>query len=148
MRKSIVAAGFALMLGSIGIGQAQTYRERIDEKLARYEAHAGAPVQSFNYLRTVSWTPLGREAFAIWTGPNRAWLIQVHRPCSDLDFAQAISLTTGPGRSVTDLDSVILHRSILGDDRRDPGMRCRIREIRPLDVAGLKASEKAARADR
>ena len=112
------------------------------EQLALYRANARAPVESFRTSGASSgWTPLGDQAVAVWTRPREAYLIEVDDPCPDLDFADAIGLTTQVGRVYARFDQVI-PRTFGGGARPVP---CRIREIRPLDVKALKAAEQNAR---
>lgn len=111
------------------------------EQLALHRAAAGEPVQGFSYFgRMSSWTPLGPEAVAIYTGPSRAWLLEVDGPCNDLPFAQAIRLSSSIGRVSARFDDVTPVGTGLNP------IPCRIREIRPIDVAALHAARARARA--
>ncbi len=113
---------------------------REGQKLAIYEAHAGVPVDSFQYFGSISgWTPLGDSAIAIWPRPNRAYLLDLYGPCSDVEFASVISLTSQMGRVNARFDDVIAHN---GGSANFP---CRIRQIRPLDIKAIKQAEKVAR---
>ena len=114
-----------------------------NDKLALYRAHAMAPVGSFRYLNRIDgWTPLGDTALAIWTRPNEAYLLEVDGPCNDLDFAQAIGLTSQMGIVYSRFDKVIPRA---GGTRPIP---CQIREIRPLDVKAIKSAEQDIRRQR
>jgi hypothetical protein len=112
-----------------------------DQRLALYQAHAGAPVASFRYLgRISSWESLGDEAIAIWTRPNEAWLLGLAGPCNGLNFTPVIGLTSQTGAVHAGFDEVLV---------RDPAsiqIPCRIQSIRPLDVAAIRQAEKAKRA--
>jgi hypothetical protein len=115
------------------------------DKLALYRAHAMAPVASFRYLNRIDgWTPLGDAALAIWTRPNEAYLLETNGPCPDLEFAQAIGLTSQMGMVYSRFDKVI--------PRADPGgappIPCQIRQIRPLDVKAIKSAEQDMRRQR
>ena len=110
------------------------------ERLALYQAHAGEPVNSFRYFGSLNgWTPLGDSALAVWTRPSEAWLLSLHGPCQDLEFTPAIGLTSRMNQVHARFDKVIAHS---GNPMRLP---CHIREIRPLDVKALRASEKELR---
>lgn len=111
------------------------------EKLALYQAHAGEPVKDFRYFSSISWTPLGDEALAVWTRPNEAWLLDLTGRCIDLDYAPAISLSNMFGRVSAKFDSV----QVLGGANSHFRIPCRIDTIRPLDVKALKAAEKEMR---
>lgn len=111
-----------------------------DAKLAFYSQHAGPPVDSFRLLgRLVNWEPLGDEALVVWTRPNEAWLLEPYGPCDGLDYSSAIRLTDHAGRVEAGLDSVLVsHPSPVH-------VPCRIRSIRPLDLAAIGEAEKARR---
>jgi hypothetical protein len=140
--KSLQIMFAALVMGVLSLTACATDRMSDNERLALYRAHAAAPVQSFRYLNRIDgWTPLGDSAVAIWTRPNEAYLLEVDNPCPDLDFAQAIGLTSQFGIVYSRCDKVIPRTGAGGPER----MPCHIRQIRPLDVKALKAAEKDIR---
>lgn len=111
------------------------------QKLDLYRAHAGTPVKDFQSFGTFSgWTPLGDHALTVWTRPNRAYLLDLTGPCPDLGFAPAISLSNQMGNVSARFDYVTVHGT--GGLTHIP---CRIQEIRPLDVKGLKEAQRALR---
>jgi hypothetical protein len=130
-----------LLLGAVLLaGCATNAGLRESQELSLYQAHAGEPVDSFRYYGSISsWTLLGDTTLAIWPRPSRAYLVDVHGPCSDLSFAQAISLSSRMGQVYARFDDVI---PLSRGSGRFP---CRIREIRPVDVKALKRAEKLAR---
>src|SRR5689334_25246928 len=98
----------ALVALALAVSACATDRMSDNDKLALYRAHAMAPVGSFRYLNRIDgWTPLGDSALAIWTRPNEAYLLEVDGPCTDLDFAQAIGLTSQMGIVYSRFDKVI-----------------------------------------
>ncbi len=110
------------------------------EKLALYQSHAGEPVGSFRFFGSINgWTPLGDSALAVWTKPSEAWLLSLQGPCNDLEFAPAIGLTSQMNQVHARFDKVIAQGA--GAMR----LPCHIREIRPLDVKALRASERELR---
>jgi hypothetical protein len=109
--------------------------EREAASLARFEAAAGEPVPSFRFFSLDGYTSLGERHVAVWTRPREAWLVQVDEPCFDLRWALGIGLTSNLGRVHARFDRVVVG-----------SQRCRITEIRPIDVAALRESERAARA--
>lgn len=136
----IVLAALALALSACA-----TAGMSDNEKLALYRAHAAAPVNSFRYLNRIDgWTPLGDTALAIWTRPNEAYLLEINGPCPDLDFAQAIGLTSQMGIVYSRFDKVIPRTGIGGPEP----IPCHIREIRPLDVKAIKSAEKDIRREK
>lgn len=136
MRTALPALLLALLAGC-----ASNPAQHDRDQLALYRTHAGAPVASFHYLgRMSSWTALGPEALAVWTTPGRAYLIDVDGPCLDLEFAQAVQLSTSTGMVHARFD----HVTPLGSGAH--AVPCRIREIRPLDVKSLRVAQREARA--
>ena len=106
--------------------------ERMAKRLAEVEQHAREPVAEFHFWKMDRWESLGPTALAVWTNPNEAYLITVQRPCTGLDFADAVGVTSSGRRVSQRFDFVTFEHQ-----------RCRIAEIRPVDVKGLKAMRRA-----
>jgi hypothetical protein len=111
--------------------------ERDAARLSQYMEHAGEPVSGFRFWRMDRWVSLGRSELAVYTEPNRAYLLQVAGPCAGLDFARSVALTSTQHRVSQKFDYVLFE-----------DQRCSIAEIRPIDVKALKAARRAASADR
>ncbi|TZF88269.1 DUF6491 family protein [Cognatilysobacter lacus] len=108
-------------------------------QLALYSAHAGPPVPDFPYYRTLTqWTPLGRDALAVWVSPSRAYLLDVPG-CTDLEWAHGIRISNTVGRVSARFDRV---QPIGGGSS---GITCRIEQIRPLDTKAIRDAEKLER---
>lgn len=125
-RGGAALAAVALLLalaGCAGNGPAQRDAKRLQE----FQSVAGEPVASFRFWTLHRWEGLGREHLAVWTRINTAYLIKVHGPCSGLDFATSVGLTSSDHRVYQKFDEVVF-----------ADQRCRIAEIRPVDVAALK----------
>jgi Family of unknown function (DUF6491) len=135
------AAALALLAacatGSGGGAPAATTQERA---LARYQAYAGAPVQSFNWLgRFESWEPLGKDHLLVYTRPAEAYLLKISGPC-DLRFAfNSVGISSTNSTVYQGLDSIVVRDAAAGGP-----WACRIDEIRPLDVRRMKAEMRAA----
>jgi hypothetical protein len=115
-------------------------RLRDTDKLAIYEANAGAPIDSFQYFGSINgWTPLGDSAIALWTRPNQAYLLILYGPCPDMPYSPVISVTNQMGRVHARFDKVIAR------NRGSIDIPCNIKEIRPLDMKAVKQAEKTAR---
>jgi hypothetical protein len=98
-----------------------------------YTDYAGEPVRSFYMHSFDGWTPVSKNQLVVWTGVNKAYLINVSGYCPDLEFATAIAVTS-TGSTVDRFEKVIVGRD-----------RCLINEIRPLDTKQLKADRKLLR---
>lgn len=136
MRHSFPSAVALIALATVlaacaGLGP----RELAALRLQEIERHAGAPVEDFHFWQMEGWEGLGPAAVVVWTRPNEAWLIRIKPPCSGLEFAQGIGLTSTNGRVHRRFDAVLFEHQ-----------RCRIAEIRPVDGRALKI-ERRARAE-
>lgn len=136
-RAASIAACCVLVLGLLAGCASPGPRERDAAALARYTAHAGEPVDSFHLRLMRDWVSLGERHLAVYTSVNEAWLIEVQSPCTGLDFAQAIQLTSTGARVYARFDTLRFDHQI-----------CRIKEIRPVDVRAMKAARRAESASR
>lgn len=107
-------------------------REREAAQLERYRAFAGAPVKDFHFWNLDRWEVLGETDLVVWTNPRDAYLLHVQRPCTGLDFANTIALTSTQQRVHARFDAVLFDNQ-----------RCRIAEIRPVDGQAVKAARRA-----
>ena len=142
MQRSILFL-FLLVTALAGSGCASNAALRDAERLTLYRSHAGEPVDGIQYTGHYNgWTPLSDGAFALWTRPSQAWLIELFSPCSELDYADTIGFRNLNGRLNARFDQVyVSSHSLLP-------ISCTIKEIRPLDVKAIRAPEKDARAKR
>ena len=137
MKSKLVMAAAATMLIS-GCASTQIPDE---QKLALYRSHAGQPVDKFSFYGSINgWTPLGDSALAVWTRPGQAWLLDLKGPCPDLEFTQAIGLTSSMNQVSANFDKVLVR-----NNGAIPAMPCFIDTIRPLDVKALREDEKNLR---
>ena len=98
-------------------------KQREAAERARFEAYAGKPVDHFTWFTSYEgWEPISRNQLVVWTDINRAYLITVFSPCTDLMFARRIGLTSTADTVYAHFDSV-----------RAEGWRCVIDTIRPVD---------------
>ena len=141
MRLRMRMLSAALALAAVSLAACATDPAQRDaDRLALYNAHAGAPVKQFRYFGSInSWTPLGDEALAVWTKPSEAWLLDLSGPCSDLSFTPAIGLTHTFNTVSARFDKVLVH------GRNNIQMPCQIVQIRPLDVKALRQAQRDAR---
>lgn len=125
---SALAAVLALVV-AIPV-QAMTERER--ERLAEYERFAGEPVADMPFWRLQSYESLGNEAVVVWTAVNKAWLIKVLPPCTDLPWAKAVGLSSNNHRVSAKFDHVVA-----GQDR------CNIASIQAVDYKAMREASRA-----
>ena len=133
MSRTLKAISLALAMLAFASAQAETSKDR-EQRLAQVMANAGAPVGSVVYRGTYSWEALGDHTLLLWETPQRAYYVDVQPICNEFPWETAI---------VVDFHNMILDSKF--DSIRVRGRSCRIYEIRPVDVKGLRAAEKKAR---
>lgn len=124
------------VIGVSTTAMAQSPSQRDAANLARFERYAGAPQDSLHYFRTDGFEYLGRDAhgkesLAAWTGVNDVYLLKLQTPCIDLQFANAIGLTSTSGSVNARMDYV----------KYDRGRECWIETIRKVDYKAMKAEK-------
>jgi hypothetical protein len=98
-----------------------------------YTDYAGEPVKSFYMNNFDGWTSVSKDQLVVWSGMNKAYLLTVTGYCPDLQYANAIAVTS-TGNTVDRFEKVIVGRD-----------RCFINEIRPLDTKQMKEDRKLLR---
>ena len=98
-----------------------------------YHEYTGEPVKSFYMSNFDGWAPVSKDEVVVWAGINKAYLLKITGYCPDLQFANAIAVTS-TANTVDKFEKVIVGRD-----------RCFIQEIRPVDVKQMKADRKLMR---
>ena len=144
MRNYVV---FGLLVALLA-GCAGTPQMSDAERLARYKAYAGDPVDRFTQMRIDNWESLDTNRLVLWNGRNEAYLLTVWDTCADLRQAQTITVVSASAHTVSVFDKI----RVVKDPRFGPMMTgldtCPIREIRPVDVKQMRADEEAAKKQR
>lgn len=108
-------------------------------RLEAARANAGEPVKTVRFLRPVhSYEVIGEQSILVWETYTKAWLVDI-RPSDacqgrDLDEGWAIGLEAAYDTMNTSNGYVIGRYQ----------MRCRITQIREVDVPAMRAAERAA----
>ena len=132
LRLSAVAM---VLLTAACAGRSQELSQRQADSFERYRQFAGEPVKDFHFWNLDRWEVLGPLDLVVWTNTVDAYLLHVSRPCTGLEFAQAIGVSSTQNRVYTRFDSVSFEMQ-----------KCRIAEIRPVDGKAYKAARREARA--
>lgn len=133
------ALPLALLAGLL-LSACATTRMGAPEKLALYTSHAGAPVKSIPYRTPIGWDKIDGSHLLITIRPTEAWLFQLAPNCFDwVGSGPSISITNHAGFVSAKFDHVIGN---LPGNR----MRCRIEEIRPVDLAAVRLARDAMEA--
>ena len=135
--KGTIAGLTCAVATTLLLGACASVPKSDNQELQFYRAHAGAKVDSFNYLGHMdSWKALGSSTIALWTRPNEAWLIDLVGICNNLESTPAIGIPRNVGQVRTGSE-VLVH---------DPsGIQnpCYIQSIRPLDAEAIRQGEKS-----
>ena len=126
---TLIAAALLIACSGGGIPKHEGQQKQRD----RYASYAGPPLDSLTWLgRYDSWVSIGDNQLVLFTTPFDAYLLTVRPPCNDLNFAQAIGLTSTGNTVSARLDSVTVKN-----------MRCPIAEIRKVDYQRMQADMRA-----
>jgi uncharacterized protein DUF6491 len=128
-----------LLVAALSLAACATTRMSEPEKLALYSGHAGAPVKSIRYTNPISWDKVDDNHLLLTLRPREVWLLRVSGPCLDWGSASpTISISNQAGIVSAGFDRITT-----------PGVpaSCRIEEIRPVDIAGVRAATDAMAAD-
>jgi len=103
---------------------------------AAWMAHAGKPIDQFmwrtGYRR---WTAISPDQIVVWTDLNRAYLITVNHPCTNLWFAPTIGFTHPEDTVFTKANFV-----------KAQGWTCTIKTIQPVDYRKMEQDQRQASA--
>jgi Family of unknown function (DUF6491) len=135
MKTSISAGAITTVVAVAAVlltGCASTLAKMSGPKL-NYAEYAGEPVKSFYMANFDGWSAVSKDQIVVWSGLNKAYLLTITGYCPDLQFANAIAVTS-TGNTVDRFEKVIVGRD-----------RCLISEIRPIDVKQMKADRKILR---
>lgn len=117
-----------------------TAPDKYEQRKAFVTQFAGETKSSMPFFRSYDFEPLGDDALLLWESPGRAYLLAVDDFCTDLPTARAIVINNKGSTVNAKFDSITV-----ADRGQSANNRCRILEIRPVDVKAMKAAEKERR---
>jgi hypothetical protein len=129
----------ALLSATMLAGCSTVPRMGEQEKLALYMAHAGAPVDDVRYTSAMGWDRIDDTHVVLNMRPRESYLLKVSGPC--LDWGAATPTLGIETRTPMRLTAKIDRIHVAGSP-----VSCRIEEIRPIDLAGLRAARDAMEA--
>lgn len=135
----------AAALALAGCSQVQAVNSAADDardaaRLEAARANAGEPVKTVRFLRPVHrYEVVGKTSLLVWETTSKAWLVEV-RPgetcqARDLDQGWVVGLEAAYDTMNTSNGYVVGQHN----------MRCRITEIREVDVPAMREAERAAK---
>jgi hypothetical protein len=104
------------------------------DRLAMYQANAGAPVKQIRYFSPQGWEEVDDHHIILTMRPTEVYLVRLSGPCLDYDNGAAGMLISNTGGWVQQKFDRVSFGSPIS---------CRIEEIRPVDVAGYRAARDA-----
>ena len=107
---------------------------RMDERREFVTGFAGEAQSSVRFSRFYDFEPLGTDTLLLYESLNRAYLVKIEDFCPDMPTAFKLGVDNSSSSLNVRLDSIVVR-----------GNRCRIIEIRPVDVKAMKAAQKAKR---
>lgn len=127
-----------LLLAVLGASACASNRPSDADRLAMYEAHAGAPVKQIRNVNAMGWERVDAQHVILSTRPTESWLLEVSGPCLDWGSGSPLLRLSSTGPYVmAKFDRILTEGSPVS---------CRIEEIRPIDVKAVRAAQDAARA--
>ena len=132
MKKASVILGILVAGSALVACSSVPYAQRLRERQAAYAAAAGAPVRHFDFFTLYSWESLGDSQLAVYTRPNKAWLLDVSPHCPRLDYSNSIAITSFAHQVSARFDRVLTGSPV----------PCVIERIRPIDMTRLKTAER------
>lgn len=103
------------------------------ERLALYSSHAGAPVKQIRYITAMGWERVDGQHVVLNLRPKESWMLTLSGPCLDWGGGSPfLAVSSQTGWLISKFDSIRITGS---------PVTCRIDEIRPLDIQGIREAE-------
>ena len=123
------------MLAMSILAACATGRMSDTDRLALYDAHAGAPVKQIRFYNPMGWDRIDDEHVLLNMRPKETWLLKVSGPCLDWGSASpTLRLSSSGAYVMAKFDRILTEGSPIS---------CRIEEIRPVDVKAVRAAQDA-----
>lgn len=128
----------APLLAILALAACATNRPSEAQRLAIYQAHAGAPVKQIRFHHAMGWDRIDDEHVLFNMRPSETWLMKVSGPCLDWGGGSPVLRLSSTGSYVmAKFDRIHIEGSPVS---------CRIEEIRPVDVKAVRDAEARMRA--
>ena len=106
-------------------------------RLALIQSHAGEPVKQIRYADPMGWDRVDAQHVLLDIRPRETWLLTLTGGCLDWGSSSPLlRVSSTTGFLLGKFDSV----NLVGSP-----MKCRIDEIRPVDMNAVRAAEKKLR---
>jgi hypothetical protein len=129
----------ALLAGTL-LSACATTRMSDQQRLALYSSHAGPPVRTIVYRQPIGWERIDGSHALLTMRPTEAWLLQLPPDCFNW-------IGAGPTVAISHHAGFVSARfDRISGDSGGTQMDCLIQEIRPVDIAGVRAARDKAMA--
>lgn len=138
--KSLVTA-LALTLVATAVSAGDATDAADARRLEAARAHAGDPVETVRFLRPINgYEVLGQHSVLVWQTNTKAWLVDVRESAACRASALDNSVAVGIETAVDTLNT--RNGYVTGRD----SLRCKITQIREVDVPAMRVAERSAAA--
>ena len=118
-------------------GDARDAKDALRLEAAR--AHVGGPVKTVRFLRPInSYEILGQHSVLVWETNTKAWLVDLRESAACRGSYLDNSVTVGLETAVDTMNTT--NGYVTGQHN----LRCKITQIREVDVPSMRAAERAA----
>jgi hypothetical protein len=128
MKKMIALSLLAFSVFNLAYADTAAHQS---EQLARFSRFAGVPTDKFTMVDMYQWQVVGPQFVVIWPTIKQAFLVTVDQPRSRLQWTHALGVTQSQKWTV----------SRRFDFVTAGGDRCRIVEMRPIDIVAMRKAE-------
>jgi hypothetical protein len=136
-----LSAALALVFAATAASASSSDDSRDARRLEAARANVAEPVRTVRFLRPVhSYEVLGEFSVLVWETNSKAWLVDVRE--SPACQARALDNSLGIGLEAAFDTMNTTNGFVTGRDN----LRCRITQIREVDVPKMRAAERAAAA--
>ena len=118
----------------VATGASAAKGESDEERIARYEQFAGEPVAQIKNFQLWRHEILDDNRLMVWGKPGQTYLLTFREPCTEIEWARALGLSSTLGTVKADYDYVSAR-----------GQRCYIRTIRPVNERAMREAKKKAK---
>lgn len=133
IRTSFAVLSGATVAATLLLAGCMSHGPTQEQRLAAYQAHAGAPVKKVRYFNPVGWEEVDDQHILVTMRPKEVWLMRLSGPCLDFDGGSPLmAISTTAGYVSSGFDRVTMGGSHIS---------CRIEEIRQVDTLAMRAAQ-------
>ena len=143
-RLAIISLTAALALVSVAVAGTPSDAEKAKDaqRLEAARANAGDPVKTVRFLRPIhSYEVVGDQSVLVWETKNKAWLVDLSESDDCRPSVLHSSFSIGLDSSYDTMNTS--NGYVVGDH----SLRCKITQIREVDVRAMRVAERGGSAE-